>query len=204
MLIMNNKKNKPTKERIMDAAEEIMLEKGFHSVGLNQILTAVKVPKGSFYHYFKSKDDFGVELLKHYLMRTTARKREMLLAGEFESDPVRRLFDYLDGGLAYIQKIEGKFPCLVLKMASEVTGLSESMQKELAKGFEDWIEIFQNVFDEAIEKKLLHGNLDTRSEAEMIQDLWSGATQRAVINRNSEPVRQAVDRIKSRVNSLMI
>jgi len=201
---MNNKKNKPTKERIMDAAEEIMLEKGFHSVGLNQILTAVKVPKGSFYHYFKSKDDFGVELLRHYIGRTTARKREMLISAELEADPVRRLFDYLDGGLAYIQEIDGKFPCLVLKMASEVTGLSESMQKELAKGFEDWIEIFQDVLDEAIEKKLLPDNLDTRSEAELIQDLWSGATQRAVINRNSGPIRQAVDRIKSRVNSLMI
>jgi len=201
---MNNEKNKSTKERIMDAAEEIMLEKGFHSVGLNQILTAVKVPKGSFYHYFKSKDDFGGELLKHYLTRITAQKREMLLSAELEADPVTRLFDYLDGGLAYIQKIDGKYPCLVLKMASEVTELSEPMRKELAKGFEDWIEIFRNVLDEAIEKKLLHSNLDTRSEAELVQDLWSGATQRAVINRNSEPVRQAVDRIKSRVNSLLI
>ena len=201
---MNNGKNKATKERIMDAAEEIMLEKGFHSVGLNQILTAVKVPKGSFYHYFKSKDDFGGELLKHYLARTTAQKREMLLSAELEEDPVTRLFDYLEGGLAYIQKIDGKFPCLVLKMASEVTELSESMRKELAKGFEDWVKIFQTVFNEAIEKKLLRGNLDTRSEAELVQDLWAGATQRAVINRNPEPVRHAVDRIKSRVNSLRI
>lgn len=188
----------------MDAAEEIMLEKGFHSVGLNQILTAVKVPKGSFYHYFKSKDDFGVELLKYYLSYTTAKKREMLLSREAEADPVRRLFNYLDGGLTYIQNIEGKFPCLVLKMASEVTDLSEAMRKELANGFEDWIEIFKDVLDEAIEKKLLHDKFDPRSEAELIQDLWSGATQRAVINRNTEPVRQAVDRIKSRVKTLMI
>ena len=200
---MKNETDKPTKERIMEAAEEIMLEKGFHSVGLNQILTAVKVPKGSFYHYFKSKDEFGVELLKHYLTHTTARKREMLLSRELEADPVRRLFNYLDGGLTYIQTIDGRFPCLVLKMASEVTDLSESMRKELAKGFEDWVEIFKDVLDEAIEKKLLHDNFDPRSEAEMFQDLWSGATQRAVINRNTEPVRQAVERIKSRVKTLM-
>ena len=195
---------KPTKERIMDAAEEIMLEKGFHSVGLNQILTAVKVPKGSFYHYFKSKDEFGVELLKHYLTRTTARKREMLLSVAGEPDPVRRLFQYLDGGLAYIQKIDGRFPCLILKLASEVTDLSESMRRELAKGFEDWIEIFKNVLDEAVEKKVLQENFDSRAEAEFIQDLWSGATQRAVINRDPEPIEKALLRIKSRVTALMI
>lgn len=201
---MNIETSKPTKERIMEAAEEIMLEKGFHSVGLNQILTAVKVPKGSFYHYFKSKDEFGVELLKYYLTRTTSLKREMLLSVTQETNPVRRLFDYLDGGLAYIQKIDGKFPCLVLKMASEVTDLSESMRKELAKGFEDWIGIFKDVLDEAVEKKLLHDNFDTRAEAELFQDLWSGATQRAVINRNTVPVHQAVYHIKSRVSTLMI
>lgn len=200
---MKNETSKPTKERIMDAAEEIMMEKGFHSVGLNQILTAVEVPKGSFYHYFKSKEVFGVELLKHYLARTTAQKREMLLSSDSEADPIRRLFDYLDGGLAYIQKIDGKFPCLILKLASEVTDLSEPMRQELAKGFEDWIVIFKDVLDEAVEKKLLHDNFDTRAEAELFQDLWSGATQRAVINRNSEPVYQAILRIKSRVNTLI-
>lgn len=200
---MNIETSKPTKERIIEAAEEIMLEKGFHSVGLNQILTAVKVPKGSFYHYFKSKDDFGVELLKHYLARTTSRKRQMLLSTDLEADPVRRLFDYLDGGLEYIRNIDGKFPCLVLKMASEVTDLSEPMRKELAKGFEDWIGIFKDVLDEAIDKKILQGNFDTRSEAELLQDLWSGATQRAVINRNSEPVRCAIKHIKFRINSMM-
>ena len=201
---MTDKTNKQTKERIIDAAEKIMMEKGFHSVGLNQILTAVKVPKGSFYHYFKSKDEFGRELLKHYLSRSTSRKREMLLSSELEANPVQRLFNYLDGGLEYIQGIDGKFPCLVLKLASEVTDLSEPMQKELAKGFEDWIVIFKDVLDEAIDKKLLQNNFDVRAEAELIQDLWSGATQRAVINSNSDPVRCAINHIKSRVKSLMI
>jgi AcrR family transcriptional regulator len=59
-----------TKERILDAAEDLMLAKSFHSVGLNEILSAVKVPKGLFYHYFTSKEQFGVELI-----RTTFRRR---------------------------------------------------------------------------------------------------------------------------------
>lgn len=201
MSMKKSKSTKPTKERIMEAAENIMLEKGFHSMGLNQILTAVKVPKGSFYHYFKSKDDFGVELLKFYLERTTKQKREMLLSQEWGTDPVQRLVTYLDSGLEYIQKIEGKFPCLVLKIASEVTDLSEPMRKELAKGFEDWVDIFERVLQEAVDTNVLSSTINKRLEAEFIQDLWSGAIQRAVINRNIEPVRQAVEYIKARIES---
>jgi len=197
-------RNKPTKERILDTAEEIMLEKGFHSVGLKQILDAVKVPKGSFYYYFSSKEQFGVEMLKHYLARTNAQKRTLLLIREQEANPVQRLFTYLDGGVEFMKELDGKFPCLILKLASEVTDLSEAMQRELANGFEEWIIIFQQVLDEAVDKKMLPANLDTRSEAELIQDLWAGATQRAVINRSVEPVGQAVKRIKSRINNLMI
>ena len=56
-----------------------MLTKSFHSVGLNEILTSVKVPKGSFYHYFKSKEQFGVELLAHYVREHSAKLRRFLL-----------------------------------------------------------------------------------------------------------------------------
>src|SRR5436189_2079852 len=85
-----------TKERILEAAEEIMLQKSFHSVGLNEILAAVKVPKGSFYHYFQSKEQFGVELLRHYVAEASAWKRRLLLSTEQEPNPYERLMIYLE------------------------------------------------------------------------------------------------------------
>src|SRR5688572_28308165 len=85
-----------TKERILDAAEEIMLQKSFHSVGLNEILAAVKVPKGSFYHYFESKEHFGVELLRHYLAEATAWKRRLLLSTDQEPNPYERFMAFLE------------------------------------------------------------------------------------------------------------
>src|SRR5260221_14089448 len=89
-----------TKERILDAAEEIMLQKSFHSVGLNEILSAVKVPKGSFYHYFQSKEQFGVELLKHYVADASVFKRRALLTPELGENPAERLAAYFDLNIA--------------------------------------------------------------------------------------------------------
>jgi TetR/AcrR family transcriptional repressor of nem operon len=196
--------NQTAKERILDAAEEIMLEKSFHSVGLKQILNVAKVPKGSFYHYFESKEQFGAEMLKHYMDEAGENKRRMLMYNDKESDPLKRLFIYLDGSIDFIQSDAGRFPCLALKLASEVSDLSEAMREELARGFEDWITIYREVLDEAVAQKLLPVALDSASEAQLIQDLWSGAIQRAVINRSSEPVCNAVEHIKSRISTMMI
>jgi len=196
--------NQTTKDRILDAAKEIMLEKSFHSVGLKQILDAVKVPKGSFYHYFESKEQFGAEMLKHYMDEASDNKRQMLISRDQESDSLKRLFIYLDGSVDFIQSVAGRFPCLALKLASEVSDLSEAMREELAKGFGDWIDIYREVLDEAVAEKMLPATFDSASEAQLIQDLWSGATQRAVISRSSEPVRYAVEHIKSRISSMKI
>jgi TetR/AcrR family transcriptional repressor of nem operon len=193
-----------TKERILDTAEAIMLEKSFHSVGLKQILDAVKVPKGSFYHYFDSKEQFGAEMLKHYMSEASEDKRRMLIHDDSQSDPLKRLFSYLDGSVDFMQSFVGRFPCLALKLASEVSDLSETMRAELARGFAEWIDIYRQVLDEAVDAEILPATFDSASEAQLIQDLWSGATHRAVIDRSAEPVRHAVEHIKARISNMMI
>lgn len=54
--------NRDVKDHILDTAQRIMGSRGFSAVGLNEILTSSGVPKGSFYHYFGSKEAFGVAL----------------------------------------------------------------------------------------------------------------------------------------------
>ena len=55
-----------TRERILSVGESLILARGFSAVGLSEILSKAEVPKGSFYHYFRSKEGFGVALLERY------------------------------------------------------------------------------------------------------------------------------------------
>ncbi|MGI9240087.1 MAG: TetR/AcrR family transcriptional regulator [Verrucomicrobiales bacterium] len=190
---------RPTKERILDAAEEIMLARSFHSVGLNQILAAVEVPKGSFYHYFASKEQFGVEMLRHYANGSSEYKRRMLLDGEIETNPLQRLYAFFNSMIGKIQENGGRCPCLIQKLASEVADFSEPMRVELAESFADSIEILKQLLDEAVSKRQLPGDFETAKEAALIQDLWFGALQRATIYRKIEPLRQAVTQIHERL-----
>lgn len=186
-----------TKERILEAAATLMWEKSFHSVGLNEILRAVGVPKGSFYHYFQSKEHFGVELLKYYIAEATEEKTRTLLTDEIVADPLERLLFHLESTITTFEENGGKCPCLVLKLASEVTSLSEAMREVLAQGMPVWMGILGSVFDEAITTGKLAASVDSAAEAALLRDLWAGAIQRSTISQSPEPMKQALVYLKS-------
>lgn len=186
-----------TKERILNAAEEIMLTKSFHSVGLNEILRAVNVPKGSFYHHFRSKEQFGVELLKHYLNNASDDKKRMLLSAEIESNPRQRLLTFLESSIASFLSNNGRCPCLIVKLGPEVATFSEPMRMVLAAGREEWAQITESVVSEGIAKKCIRSDVDPRQTAELLESLWTGAMQHAAISKKAEPLRDALNFISS-------
>ncbi len=180
-----------TKERIMDAAEEIMLQKSFHSVGLNEILSAVKVPKGSFYHYFQSKEQFGVELLKYYVADASAYKRRALLSNELSENPSERLAIYLDMNVAKLFEQSCKCSCLVQKLASEVATFSDDMRAVLVEGMHEWRGYLEKLVIEGQEKGVIRQDLNPAATASLLQDLLAGASQRSQLEHSVAPLRTA-------------
>ncbi len=188
-----------TKERILDAGVEIMLERSFHSVGLNKLLAAVNVPKGSFYHYFKSKEQFGVEVLRYYTKQANSKRRELLNNSELSKNPLERLLFMFNSTIDSIYSGGCKCPCLLQKVAIEIANSSEPMRVALAEGFEDIIATFKEVLDQAITAGYLPTTFDVESEAEYILDLWAGAQQRTAIIRDVTPLRHAATIIRQRL-----
>ncbi len=178
-----------TKARILDAAEEIMLTKSFHSVGLNEILAAVKVPKGSFYHYFESKEQFGVELLRHYVSEHSARLRRMLLESR-ELNPAERLMTLINGTIGRLLEGECRQFCLVGKLGAEVSTFSEGMREVLAEGMREWRGIYEELIREGQRKGVMRQDLDARVAAGILQDAWQGAVHRSQIERSVQPARE--------------
>src|SRR5258708_1360007 len=163
-----------TKERILEAAEGIMLQKSFHSVGLNEILSAVKVPKGSFYHYFQSKEQFGVELLKHYVADASAYKRRALLGTELSEDPFERLMAFFDLNITRLMDNECKCSGLVVKLASEVATFSNNMRAVLAEGVREWHGYLEKVIVEGQEKGVIRKDLNAHATATLMHHLSIG------------------------------
>src|SRR4051794_20671537 len=94
MAKLNSSESSDVRDNILAVGQRIMSGKGFSAVGLNEILTAAKVPKGSFYHYFGSKDAFGEALLSSYFEDYLAAMDETL--GQSGLSMAERLVNYFD------------------------------------------------------------------------------------------------------------
>jgi TetR/AcrR family transcriptional repressor of nem operon len=119
-----------TREHILSTAEPLVLGKGFTALGLTELLSAAGVPKGSFYHYFRSKEQFGQALLERYFANYDAR-----LASHFAAEPGRmrdRLLSYFAGWITQACQADSHGSCLAVKLAGEVCDLSEPMREALA------------------------------------------------------------------------
>lgn len=169
-----------------------MLAKSYHSVGLNEILSAVQVPKGSFYHYFSSKEQFGVELLKHYAADAAAYKSRMMLSAAVEPDALRRLITFFETCLGKYLKSEGRCPCLLVKLSTEVSDFSDDMRAVLAGGALESVSILTKTIELGVAQQSIRPQQDPAATAAVIEDLWAGAMQRAAVARNVAPLRNAL------------
>lgn len=162
------------RQSILDTAKPIILGKGFSAVGLNEILVAVAVPEGSFYHYFKSKESFGEALLNSYF-RDYLEQLDTLL-----TDPRRtaaeRLMSYWQQWLRMQASDGPEGKCLAVKLGGEVADLSEPMRMALHRGTDQIIERLALCIREGIADGSPYASLDARHTAQTLYQLWLGAT----------------------------
>lgn len=121
-----------TREHLLATGEGIMLGKGFAAVGLAEILGAAQVPKGSFYHYFESKEGYGVALLERFFALYLQQLDELVANPTLNGRA--KLDAYFAGWRAASCESGGESRCLVVKLTGEVSDLSTVMRTELERG----------------------------------------------------------------------
>jgi TetR/AcrR family transcriptional repressor of nem operon len=125
-----------TREILVRAGVVALTEKGFSATGIDEILRSVKVPKGSFYHYFGSKEEFGLELIDRYAAYF-ARKLDQFLMDESKS-PLKRLEGFVADAEAGMKRYDFRRGCLVGNLGQEISVLAQSHRARLREVFADW------------------------------------------------------------------
>jgi TetR/AcrR family transcriptional repressor of nem operon len=187
-------KSGDTRQHVLDVAKEIILGKGFAAVGLNEILTSAGVPKGSFYHYFKSKEQFGDELIKDYFEQYMQQLELTLSPGSASS-----LLAYFQAWLDTQSSDTTADKCLVVKLSAEVTDLSELMRITLKNGTDRVIARLAECVEDGIRKGEFPAHLDAKSIAAEIYYTWVGATLLTKVSHTREPLERAMDATKARL-----
>lgn len=178
------------RQHIIDTANPIILGKGFSAVGLSELLAAAEVPKGSFYHYFKSKEAFGEALLEDYFADYLARLTALLKSGK--GSAAERLMQYWQLWLETQTSggTEGK--CLAVKLGSEVSDLSEPMRIALERGTSRIITLIAEGIQEAQRDGSLPADLQPQECALTLYNLWLGATVLTKIRRDRAALETAM------------
>ncbi|RJT09578.1 TetR/AcrR family transcriptional regulator [Rahnella inusitata] len=178
------------RDHILATGQRIMAAKGFSAVGLNEILKDAGVPKGSFYHYFGSKEAFGADILARYFEDYLAELDSTLhLPG---LNMAQRLMKYWQVWRESQSFSDCQGKCLAVKLGAEVADLSDSMRLTLKSGTAGII----GRLAEALEKGIVEGSLTLDDEparvAESLYQLWVGASVMVKIVRTTEPFDSAL------------
>lgn len=184
---------KPTKKEInrdnlLNQGVTLLMEQGYHGTGLQEILDAVNVPKGSFYNYFGSKEDFGAEVIQHYIDPFIIQLDAYLQQSDADAlGAIRRYFDEL---IAELEKSGYKGGCLLGNLMGEIGDTSDVCQRSLQTA----VTRYRNLLKSGLAKAQLQGTVRHDKSAEEMADLllnaWQGALLRMKIEKSAAPVKQ--------------
>lgn len=125
-----------TKTHLLETGYQLIAKKGFTGVGIKQILDTAGVPKGSFYHYFASKEAFGEAIISNYFINYKARLDAIVSRNDSAQ---QNLYDYFQNWYDTQQNGCEHGKCLVVKLSAEVADMSEPMRIVLNAGYQQII-----------------------------------------------------------------
>ncbi len=184
-----NTRHDNTRQHILETGQRIIVGKGFASVGLNEILKTAGVPKGSFYHYFESKEQYGQALLQDYFDRYLA-ELDALFASPAASGH-EQLMRYWQRWLGKQVDACSEQKCLVVKLGGEVADLSDAMRITLRDGTEQIVLRIARL----IEAGVADGSvppMEPQATAQMLYQMWLGASLLGKLHRDAAALENAM------------
>jgi TetR/AcrR family transcriptional repressor of nem operon len=172
------------REKIVYAALDRFHALGFSACSVQDIVDQAKVPKGSFYNYFKAKELLALEVMEIY---SRGAKRETLL--DKSVPPLKRLREHFEFLASRYHKFGYDKGCLLGSFAAEMSGSTPLLRKKIDQSLQDWTEAVTTAIREGQQDGSIVGELDAAQAARFLINGWEGAVVRMKIADN----RQALD-----------
>lgn len=183
-------KNESTQQRILEVGYELVVTKGFVGLGLSELLKSAGVPKGSFYHFFKSKEHFGVALIEAYFAKYLELIQGIFQYGEGTGH--ERLIQYFNFWLSTEEGVCNANRCLVVKLGAEVSDLSEDMSQAMRSG----VDRIVSAIADCIELGINDGSIkaaDSQQLARELYQLWVGSSLLDKLYQDQSELRRSMD-----------
>lgn len=175
----------PAKDRLLTAGLVMLLEHGYNGLGVQAVLEAADAPKGSFYHHFRDKEDFALQVVDKYMEEVHAGLDHCLCdPSRLPLDRVRYFFELTQ------QKYrgEGYMGCLLGGLGQELSGVSEAFRRKIDACFSQIAGRIAECLEEARQRGDIPAESDPRTLAGLLVDCWEGAALRSRLRRDPAPL----------------
>ena len=168
-----------TREMLVHVGTEVLTEKGYSAVGVDEILQRTGISRCSFYYYFKTKEGFGAELIDRYRLSITQKLERCL--SDTSLSPLGSL-------RAFVGEVRDEMARTNCRSGCLVNTLPENFREQLSAVFAEWQDVFARGLKRAQETGEISPELDCASTAAFFWYGWEGALQRANLELNIKPV----------------
>ncbi len=179
-----------TKERLLVAGLGMLLRHGYNDLGIQALLEETKTPKGSFYHHFKSKEDFALQVIDRYMVEVH-QGLDLTLGNQAlpPLDRVRRFFELSQEKY----REEGYLGCLLGGVGQELSGVSEVFRRKIASCFASIAERIAGCLEEARQRGDIPSSSKPQEMADLLVDCWEGAALRSRLRGDPAPLEAMLD-----------
>jgi len=179
------------RDQLIRVGSHIVVQQGFKAASINEILTTAGVPKGSFYYYFASKEDFGLAIIEDFA-RQYQHKLEKTLRNE-QFSPLIRLRHFFESGIAEMESCDCTNGCLMGNLAQELSAQSELFRDRLSQVFAEWEQYFVECLQSAKLAGEIQGDRDLKNLAKFVLSSWEGAILQAKVTKSVIPMENFVN-----------
>ncbi|MBV6817321.1 TetR/AcrR family transcriptional regulator [Rahnella sp. PD12R] len=177
-----------TREALIRSGLEVITEMGYLSAGIDAVIKNISVPKGSFYHYFASKQDFGMAVLTSYGAFFAHKLDKFLLNDALP--PLQRIGAFVGHAGQGMARFAFKRGCLVGNLLQESPLLPDDFPEKLKAILQEWESRVAHCLEEAQRAGDINSDMPPAQRAEIFWSGWEGAVMRAKLFRSAEPLNQ--------------
>ncbi len=188
---MSRRDIKTIRDKLLDEGVLLLMEQGYHGTGLQELVRKVGVPKGSFYNYFPSKEDFSAEVVRHYIEPFIRQLDAHLSAANTAADIALR--NYFDELIAETERRDFKGGCLLGNLIGEIGDTSDLCQTSLRDAVHRYREKLCEGFARGQREGRFRTDIEARDMADFLVNVWQGALLRMKIERSTRPLTQVRD-----------
>lgn len=178
------------KEDIIQIGLDIVLSRGFNATGVEAILKQANIPKGSFYNFFSSKEEFGLEIIDKYVAEVGELFHTIFT--DESLPPLERIKKSFEARIANFEGNACTKGCLLGNLSLEMSDQYESVRERLVQALQLWTKDLSGLLLQAQEEKAIPADMNVDMLAENLIASFQGALLCAKVKKSLEPLKNFI------------